>query len=205
MSYFPSGNFDWEKISSIEGGFNPSRLIDALKLANTFESPWPYDLDTAGSVPGLTDIEKPPYNKALGPYKPRGRNNGCILKSGKIVAQWGDVDRVDMTFSIAKSYLSILTGVAIKDGSEVFFEEDEFSQNQIGLSIYTKFGNTNNKSIASGNINMLKNKQNTSYEGNLVDLSSEMKNLEVNKIKKTKSFQDWLEELKCVDCIMKNF
>jgi len=116
MSYFPSGGFDWETLSSMEGGFNPSRLKDALELADTFESPWPYDLDAAGSVPGLTDIEKPPYNQALGPYKPRGRNNGCILKNGKIVAQWGDVDRVDMTFSIAKSYLSILTGIAIGDG-----------------------------------------------------------------------------------------
>ena len=116
MSYFPSGGFDWETLSSMEGGFNPTRLKDALELADTFESPWPYDLDTAGSVPGLTDIEKPPYNQALGPYKPRGRNNGCILKSGKVVAKWGDVDRVDMTFSIAKSYLSILTGIAIGDG-----------------------------------------------------------------------------------------
>ena len=52
--------------SSMEGGFNPSRLKDALELADTFESPWPYDLDTAGSVAGLTDIEKPPYNQPLG-------------------------------------------------------------------------------------------------------------------------------------------
>ena len=67
-------------------------------------------------VPGLSDIEKPPYNEPLGPYKPRGYNNGCVIKNGKIVAKWGDVKRVDMTFSIAKSYLAILTGVAIGDG-----------------------------------------------------------------------------------------
>jgi ASC-1-like (ASCH) protein len=52
---------------------------------------------------------------------------------------------------------------------------------------------------------MLKNKQNTSYEGDFIDLSSKMKNLKVNKIKKTKSFEEWLKELKCNDCKMMDF
>jgi CubicO group peptidase (beta-lactamase class C family) len=39
-----------------------------------------------------------------------------ILRNGNIVAQWGDPDRPDMTFSIAKSYLAILTGLAVGDG-----------------------------------------------------------------------------------------
>lgn len=116
MSYFPKKNKQWETLSPTAGGFDEIRLKNALELADKFESPWPYDLDIAGSVPGLTDIEKPPYNEVLGVFKPRGRNNGCILKGGKIAAQWGDVDRVDMTFSIAKSYLAILTGIAIGDG-----------------------------------------------------------------------------------------
>lgn len=116
MSYFPSANSKWETVSASECGFNQQRLDQAVKLADTFESDWPYDLDAAGSVPGLTQIEKPPFNEALGPFKPRGRNNGCIFKGGKLAAQWGEVDRVDMTFSIAKSYLSILTGLAIGDG-----------------------------------------------------------------------------------------
>jgi CubicO group peptidase (beta-lactamase class C family) len=39
-----------------------------------------------------------------------------ILKDGYIVAQWGDIDRVDMTFSVTKSYLSTVAGLAVDDG-----------------------------------------------------------------------------------------
>ena len=46
----------------------------------------------------------------------RGGPSGLIIKGGKIAAEWGEPDRPDMTFSIAKSYLSILTGVAVTDG-----------------------------------------------------------------------------------------
>ena len=116
MTYFPKIGSAWESIEASECGFDASRLQQAIESAEGYESPWPYDLDKAGSVPGLTQIEKPPWNEALGPFKPRGRNNGCILKGGKIVAQWGEVERVEMTFSIAKSYLSVLTGLAISDG-----------------------------------------------------------------------------------------
>ena len=33
-----------------------------------------------------------------------------------IVAEWGDTARVDMTFSVAKSYLSMLAGLAVDRG-----------------------------------------------------------------------------------------
>jgi len=36
-----------------------------------------------------------------------------ILKDGYIIAKWGDIDRVDMTFSVTKSYLSTIAGLAI--------------------------------------------------------------------------------------------
>jgi CubicO group peptidase (beta-lactamase class C family) len=46
----------------------------------------------------------------------RGGPAGLILKGGRIVAEWGDTARTDMTFSIAKSYLSVLAGIAFDDG-----------------------------------------------------------------------------------------
>jgi CubicO group peptidase (beta-lactamase class C family) len=46
----------------------------------------------------------------------RGGPAGLVLKGGRIVAEWGDTARTDMTFSIAKSYLSVLAGVAFDDG-----------------------------------------------------------------------------------------
>ena len=70
----------------------------------------------AGDVPGLSQFEKPPWNEPLGPFKPRGGPAGLIIKGGRIAAEWGDSKRVDMTFSIAKSYLAVLAGIAVGDG-----------------------------------------------------------------------------------------
>jgi CubicO group peptidase (beta-lactamase class C family) len=48
--------------------------------------------------------------------KDRGKPAGVILRNGFIVAQWGDLHRVDMTFSVAKSYLSTVAGLAVDEG-----------------------------------------------------------------------------------------
>ncbi len=116
MTYCPDANGEWQSVDAGEAGFDPARLADATAFALATETTWPRDLGEADSVPGLTDIEPPPWNKPLGIFKPRGGPSGVVLRGGKIAATWGEPDRVDMTFSIAKSYLSILTGVAVADG-----------------------------------------------------------------------------------------
>ncbi len=63
-------------------------------------------------VVGNNFEERPPWNETLGPVRPRGGPNGLLLRHGLIVAEWGDTMRADMTFSVAKSYLSILAGLA---------------------------------------------------------------------------------------------
>jgi CubicO group peptidase (beta-lactamase class C family) len=60
--------------------------------------------------------EEPPANEVLGPVRPRGGSSGLILRGGRIAAEWGDTAHPDMTFSIAKSYLAILAGVAVERG-----------------------------------------------------------------------------------------
>src|SRR5262249_45608195 len=52
----------------------------------------------------------------VGPVVPRGGPAGVILKGGRIIAEWGDTARPDMTFSVAKSYLALLAGLAVADG-----------------------------------------------------------------------------------------
>ena len=52
----------------------------------------------------------------MGPTKERGGPAGLIIKNGYIVAQWGDVNRVDMTNSVTKSFLSTIAGLAIDEG-----------------------------------------------------------------------------------------
>ena len=44
--------------------------------------------------------------------KKRGESNGLIIKNGYIIGKWGDTKRVDMTFSVTKSYLSTVAGIA---------------------------------------------------------------------------------------------
>ena len=60
----------------------------------------------------LKGFQKEPFHYIAGKTKKRGGPAGVILKNGYIVAKWGDVDRVDMTFSVTKSYLSTICGLA---------------------------------------------------------------------------------------------
>jgi CubicO group peptidase (beta-lactamase class C family) len=53
-----------------------------------------------------------------------------LLRAGRIVATWGDTRRVDMTFSVAKSYLSMLAGLACAD--RLIADLDE----PVGLSVH---------------------------------------------------------------------
>ena len=69
---------------------------------------WQSGAKNASEPPGVRDI--------VGPTRPRGHTNGVILKSGRIVAEFGDTERVDMTFSATKSYMSTTVGLAWGDG-----------------------------------------------------------------------------------------
>lgn len=98
-----------------ELGFDPAKLADAVAFAETqAETRWPRDLSAGLAASG--EHEPPPWNEIIGPTRPRGGPNGMILRHGRIAAQWGDIDRADMTFSVAKSYLSLLAGIAVGDG-----------------------------------------------------------------------------------------
>jgi CubicO group peptidase (beta-lactamase class C family) len=39
-----------------------------------------------------------------------------VVRRGWLVAEWGDTARADMTFSVTKSYLALLAGLAVADG-----------------------------------------------------------------------------------------
>jgi len=88
-------------------------MDEAVRYAESHETPWPRDL-RAHIEAGF--FEPPPHNEILGPIRPRGGPNGLIRRGGDLLARWGDTRQVDFTFSVAKSYLSLLAGLAMADG-----------------------------------------------------------------------------------------
>lgn len=80
------------------------------------ESRWDRDPGAAGANWGIQRADPPPYNRLLGPVAARGPAAGLVAIGDTIVHGWGDVDRADLTFSIAKTYLAMLAGVAHRDG-----------------------------------------------------------------------------------------
>lgn len=98
-----------------ELGFHPLRLNEAVVFARASESPWPRNL-TSGFNVGPRTNEPPPWNDVIGETKDRGQANGLILRHGRVAARWGNVRRADMSFSLAKSYLSLIAGVAVSQG-----------------------------------------------------------------------------------------
>lgn len=103
----------WPNATPQEAGFDAAKLAAAVEYAAAHETPWPNDI-AAHIANGY--FEGPPHNEILGPVSPRGAPNGLITRNGALVASWGDTRQADMTFSVAKSYLSLLAGLAHADG-----------------------------------------------------------------------------------------
>jgi CubicO group peptidase (beta-lactamase class C family) len=102
-------------------------LSDAVAFARAHEIPWPRDPAVApapGQGPwGVHHDDPPPFNRLRGPVHARGPQSGIILRHGAQIASWGEPERADLTFSVAKSYLALLAGVA--QGEGLLPDEDE--------------------------------------------------------------------------------
>lgn len=85
----------------------------AITFINSCESGWSRDT----SAPwGIHELDPAPYNRLFGPVHARGGVAGVVFQRGQLLAQWGDVSRSDLTFSVAKTYLALLAGLAFDDG-----------------------------------------------------------------------------------------
>ncbi len=114
MTYFPPRGDDvWDRVAPQDAGFDPGAVAAAVEHAATHDSPWVYNLQehlNAGH------FEPPPWNEIIGPTRGRGGPSGLILSGGRIMAEWGTPWRPDMTFSVAKSFISLCVGLAHDDG-----------------------------------------------------------------------------------------
>ena len=109
--YFPTAN-QWEHRSARQSGMDSSAIADAIAFAVAQESPSPRDLEAAH----YQTFGREPHGQPVGPFRMRGDPTGIIVRRGYIVAEWGDPLRVDMTFSVSKSFLSSIVGVAYDRG-----------------------------------------------------------------------------------------
>ena len=108
--YYPKQN--WERKTAKEVKMNSVLLDSAVSIASTYENSVNRDLRIAI----MKAFSREPNFEILGKTKERGGTAGLVIKNGYIVAEWGDIHRVDMTFSVAKSYLSTLAGLALDAG-----------------------------------------------------------------------------------------
>ncbi len=109
--YYPDPG-PWEKKDPASVGMNPTRLKEAIEFAIGHESTAPRNLKEAFYE---SAFGREPFGYPIGPLKERGESTGLVIRKGYVVAEWGSPWRVDQTFSVAKSFLSTLAGLAVRD------------------------------------------------------------------------------------------
>jgi CubicO group peptidase (beta-lactamase class C family) len=105
--YYPARGDAWQHKQPEAVGMDSSVLDQAIAYAKTHASKIPPDFSK--------QVET--FGRVLGPLpKERGPANGLIIRHGYIVAEWGDTNQVDPTYSAAKSFLSTIAGLAVDRG-----------------------------------------------------------------------------------------
>ena len=84
-------------------------LQQAADFSIAHETPW--DRDNSANW-GIHAADRPPWNRLKGPVHPRGPVSGVVRVAGREVLAWGEPQRADLTFSVAKTCLAMLAGVA---------------------------------------------------------------------------------------------
>ena len=109
--YFPSPE-KWERKRPIDFGIDSSALQESINFAIKNESKMPRNQDSAQ----VLNFGKEPFSDAIGPFSTRGDETGIIIYKGYIIATWGDIERVEQTHSVTKSFLSTTIGLAYDQG-----------------------------------------------------------------------------------------
>ena len=104
--YYP--NKIWDEKLPENVGIDSKKLNEAIQFAILNENGVEKDLRIAI----IKSFGNEPNFRIKGPTKKRGNPNGLIIKNGYIIGKWGETKRVDMTFSVTKSYLSTTAAIA---------------------------------------------------------------------------------------------
>jgi CubicO group peptidase (beta-lactamase class C family) len=139
-AYFPPKN-NWQTKTPEEVNLNSQKLKEAVAFAVSNESQADKNLKIAHYQ---SAFGREPFGYPIGPMKKRGEAAGLVIKDGYIVAEWGDPERVDLTFSVAKSMVSSTVGLAYDQGL-IASEDDLVHPYMAPIIPYVPFGHQRNK------------------------------------------------------------
>ena len=105
-AYFPPAG-DWARKSPEQLGLDPAALAAAVQYAQSNETSRALDFSDQEATFGTRLVSMPTK---------RARTNGLVIYKGYVVAEFGDTQFVDQTYSVAKSMLATVAGVAVRDG-----------------------------------------------------------------------------------------
>jgi CubicO group peptidase (beta-lactamase class C family) len=141
QTYFPSRH-DWQKRAPEEMGMSSARLKEAIDFAVASESDAPKDLALAHE---LSAFAREPYGQRIGPTTVRAPLNGLVVRGGYIVGEWGETSKVDMTFSVTKTFVSTVVGLAFDRG--LIGSLNDRAKDYMGPEFQDLFSNEHNRKI----------------------------------------------------------
>ncbi len=110
--YPPAGS--WERKPPAELGMDPVALASAVAFAQTRESTRAMDFSDQETI----------FGSMLGSVPDiRAKTNGLVIYKGYVVAEFGDTTWADPTYSVAKSMLSTVVAIAVRDGKIASLDE----------------------------------------------------------------------------------
>ncbi len=112
-AYFPD-RFEWQRRTPAQVGMDAAALGEAVRFVKTKDNPAPRDQAMAWAQ--SFGVREPYFGGLIGPTKVRAPINGLIVRRGYVVAEWGETQSVDMTHSVAKTFLTTVVGLAWQKG-----------------------------------------------------------------------------------------
>jgi len=106
-TYYPPPG-EWERRQPAQVGLDAAQVARAVAFARANETTHPRE---------FAAFQEKQFGRLLGPIpRERGTTNGVVIRHGYIVAEFGDTARVEPTYSVAKSYLATIAGLAVDRG-----------------------------------------------------------------------------------------
>jgi CubicO group peptidase (beta-lactamase class C family) len=104
-TYFPAAG-TWQHKAPGEVGMDAAKLKSAVEWAQSHGAKWDFEKDQVRV-----------FGKVLGAIpERRAATNGIILRHGYVVAEFGDTTTNDPVYSVAKSFISTTTSIAVAKG-----------------------------------------------------------------------------------------